>query len=171
MDAAPSFYDQLAQWSEIVGGFAFIIVAVLLFRKFLQPAVRAAQAAGNADLVLAETRREQLKVDVVKARAELESADRDALAIKQRAGHDAVLEHDRLLAEARTDGQRAVANAEKELSRARVVAQAKLRAEFIDRALQLARSKADSRIDDAVNSRLVSATVQALLADNVGSAA
>ena len=169
-EAVPTLYEQLAQWSEIVGGFAFVIVAILLFKKYAQPAVRAAQVAGNADLVHAEARREVLKVDAVKARAELEAADRDALAIKERAGRDAVSEHDRLLAEAKADGERAVANAAHELSRARLAAQAQLRAEFVERALRIARAKAASRIDATVNARLVGATVQTLLGDDSRSA-
>jgi len=165
----PTFFDRLAQWSEIVGGFAFIVVAVLLFMKYALPAVRATQIARNADLVHAEHRREALKAEVGKARAEVEAADRDAQAIKARAAVDAARERDRLLAEAKADGERAVANAHGELERARIAARAQLRSEFIDRALQLARTKADSRIDAAVNAKLVGATVQTLLRNNSGS--
>jgi len=171
MEAAPTFYDQLAQWSEIVGGFAFIAVAIMLFQKYVLPAVRAAQIASNADLVNAEQRREALKADVVKARGEVEEADRDARAIKERGAGDATRERERLLAEAQADGERTVVNARNELERARLAAQAQMRAEFIQRAVQLARAKAASRIDAAVNARLVGATVQALLGDGFVSAA
>jgi F0F1-type ATP synthase membrane subunit b/b' len=160
---APTFFDLLAQWSEIVGGFAFVGVAVLLFVKYALPAVRSNQIARNADLVHAEHRREALKAEVSKARGEVEAADRDAQAIKARAAVDAAREHDRLLAEAKGDGERAVANAKGELERARLAARAQLRGEFVVRALQLARSKADSRIDGGTNARLVRATVAALL--------
>ena len=171
METAPTFYEQLAQWSEIVGGFAFVVVAVLLFGKYVLPAVRATQVASNADLVNAETRRETLKSDVVKARAELEAADRDAQAIKARAAADAAREHERLVSEARADGERAVANAHGELGRARLAGQARLRAEFLERALELARTRAAARIDTATNARLVGSTVAALLADGPRSAA
>ena len=171
MEAAPTFYDQVAQWSEIVGGFAFVIVAILLFHKYVLPAVRAAQIAGNANLVDAEGRREVLKADVVKARAELEAADRDARAISERAAGDAVRERDRLLAEAKADGERSVADAANELGRARLAAQAQLRSEFIHRALELARAQAPARIDTARNARLVGVTVGHLLGDGFGSAA
>jgi F0F1-type ATP synthase membrane subunit b/b' len=167
--AIPTFFDRLAQWSEIVGGFAFIVVAVLLFIKYALPAVRATQIARNADLVHAEHRREALKAEVVKSRAEVEAADRDAQAIKARATVDAARERARLVADAKTDGERAVANAHGELERARIAARAQLRGEFIDRALQLARTKADSRIDAAVNAKLVGATVATLLGNNSGS--
>jgi F0F1-type ATP synthase membrane subunit b/b' len=171
MEALPTFYDKLAQWSEIVGGFAFIAVAILLFQKYVLPAIRAGQIARNADLVNAEARREALKAEVVKGRAELEAADRDAQAIKARAATDAARERDRLLAEAKADGERTVANAANELGRARLAAQAQLRTEFIERALQLARAEAGSRIDGTVNARLVGATVQALVGDGFGGVA
>jgi len=169
MEALPTFYDQLAQWSEIVGGFAFVVVAALLFAKYLLPAVRSAQSAGNASLELIENRLDALTADVVRARAELEAADRDAQAIKARAVTDARRERERLVAEAKADGERAVANALNELRRARIAAEARLRAEFIDRALQLARTKATARVDAAVNKRLVGATVQTLLGDTAES--
>ena len=44
-------YEAIAQYSEIIGGFAFVIVMVWLFRKFVLPAVRAGEVARNADLV------------------------------------------------------------------------------------------------------------------------
>lgn len=167
--AAPTFYDQLAQWSEIVGGLAFIVVAIVLFQKYVLPAVRSAQIARNADLVDTEHRRDALKAEVGKARAELEAADRDAASIKSRARSDAEREGERLVSEATADGERAVFSAEGELARARMAAQAHLRTEFIDRALQAARAKADSRIDAATNARLVSTTVETLVGDDVRS--
>jgi len=167
--AIPTFFDRLAQWSEIVGGFAFVIVAVFLFMKYALPAVRATQVARNAELVHAEGQREALKAQVSKARAEVEAADRDAQSIKARAAVDAARERERLVADAKADGERAVANARGSLERARIAARAQLRGEFIDRALQLARSRADSRIDAATNAKLVGSTVQTLLDSNPGS--
>ena len=169
--AVPTFFDRLAQWSEIVGGFAFVAVAILLFMKYALPAVRATQIARNADLVHAEQRREALKAEVGKARGEVEAADRDAQAIKARAAVDARRERERLLSEAKADGERAVANADGALDRARIAARAQLRNEFVERALQLARSKADTRIDAAMNAKLVGATVQTLLGNNSGGSA
>jgi F0F1-type ATP synthase membrane subunit b/b' len=168
MEAAPTFYEQLAQWSEIVGGFAFVVVAALLFVKYALPAVRSAQTASNAALEMTEARLDALTADVVRARAELEAADRDAQAIKNRGLSDATRERERLIAEAKADGERAVVNAQNELGRARLAAQAQLRAEFIGRALELARSQAASRIDAGVNARLVGSTVGTLLGENAG---
>jgi len=34
-------YEAIAQYSEIIGGFAFLIVMIWLFRKFALPAVGA----------------------------------------------------------------------------------------------------------------------------------
>ncbi len=169
METAPTFYDGLAQWSEIVGGFAFIVVAVVLFQKYVLPAVRGAQVARNADLVNAEARLETLKGDVARARGEVEAADRDAQATQRRGADDAARERNRLVADAEADGQRAVASAQNELARARLAAQAQLRSEFIGRALDLAREKAAARISPAVNTRLVGATVETLLGDRAGS--
>jgi F0F1-type ATP synthase membrane subunit b/b' len=151
-----------------VGGFAFIIVAVLLFAKYVLPAVRSAQDAGNADLVSAEQRRDALKAEVSRARAELEAADRDVAAIGQRAAADAARERERLLAEATADGERTVAAAQSELGRARLAATSALRTEFIGRALAAARAKAGSRIDAPTNARLIGTTVDALLGEPVG---
>ena len=169
MDTAPAFYEHLAQWSEIVGGFAFVAAAVLLFQKYIAPAVRGIQIAGNADLVEAEHRRDALKAEVGKARAEVEAADRDARAIKARAEADAGRERDRLLSEAKADGERAVANARGELARARLAARAHLRTELIGRALEMARATAAGRIDAAANARLVSSTVETLVHDGAAS--
>jgi F0F1-type ATP synthase membrane subunit b/b' len=166
MEAAPTFYEQLAQWSEIVGGFAFIVVAVLLFVKYLLPAVRSAQVARNAELVQTESRLEALKADVVTARGELEAADREARAIRERGASDARRERERLVAEAVADGERTVANARNELSRARLAAQAQLRAEFVEQALRIARDRAASRIDARVNARLIGSTVATLLGES-----
>jgi F-type H+-transporting ATPase subunit b len=165
MDTAPAFYEHLAQWSEIVGGFAFIAAAVLLFQKYVAPAVRGIQIAGNADLVEAEHRRDALKAEVGKARAELEAADRDARTIKERAQADAGRERERLLSEAQADGERAITNARGELARARLAARAHLRAQLIGRALERARATAAERIDVATNARLVSSTVETLVSD------
>lgn len=163
-------FEAIALWSQVVCAIVFAVVLVLIFRKYLLPAVAAAQAARNAELANAERRREAVKADVARARAEVEAADRDAASISARVADDAKREAARILAEAKDDGERTVRNAEGELGRARLGAQAQLRAEFIDRALQLARRQADARIDATANARLVDATVDTLVADRVRSA-
>src|SRR5580658_7298027 len=99
-------YETIAQYSEIIGGFAFLIAAIILFRKFVLPAVRAGEVARNSDLVNTEHRREQLRDEVVQARAEVEAADRDALAIASRADDDARHEREAIVAAGRREGSR-----------------------------------------------------------------
>jgi F-type H+-transporting ATPase subunit b len=151
-------YETIAQYSEIIGGFAFIIVMIWLFRKFLLPAVRAGQTARNADLVNSEHRREQLRSEVSAARAEVEAADRDVLAIAARAETDARHERETILADARREGIRLLQNARGELERGRIAGKAKLRIELIEKALNRARDLATQQLSDDGNARLVSRT-------------
>lgn len=151
-------YDVIAQWSEIVGGFAFLIVMIWLFTKFALPAVRAGEVSRNADLVNAEHRREQLRLDVSDARAEVESAARDAIAIAHRSETDARHEHETILADSRREGLRLLQNARGELDRGRIAAKDKLRIELIEKALNRARVLAHEQLSDDSNARLVTKT-------------
>lgn len=166
METAPTFYDNLAQWSEVIGGFAFVIVAILLFRKYVLPAVKTGEASKNAELVLAEERRAELQTQVVRARAEIESADRDAIGIGERAQGDSTREYERIIAEAKADGERIVRNAEGELDRARMTARDQLRIELIEKALLQARREASSRLGADANAALVAKTVDDLAGSN-----
>ena len=153
-------YETIAQWSEIIGGFAFLIVMIWLFRKFLLPAVAAGEISRNADLVNAEHRREQLRGDVSAARAEVEAADRDALAIASRAESDARHEQETIVADGRREGVRLLQNAQGELDRGRIAAKDALRIEFIERALRRARELAAQELSDAGNAQLVAKTFE-----------
>jgi F-type H+-transporting ATPase subunit b len=157
-------YEAIAQYSEIIGGFAFVIVMVWLFRKFVLPAVRAGEVARNSDLVNAERRRETLRDEVAKARGEVEAADRDALAIAARAETDARHEHETIVAEGRREATRLLRNAQGELERGRIAARDRLRIEFIEKALNRARALATAELSDAANVRLVTKTVDELTA-------
>jgi F0F1-type ATP synthase membrane subunit b/b' len=157
-----SFFESLAAWSEIVGGVAFVIVAVILFRKLGLPLIANAETARNAELQNTEHRREQLRAEVSKARGLVEEADREALAIAERAGADARREAEAIVAGARADGARLVANAEGELERARNAARDHLRIELIEQALLRARSLAGERVNADVDARLVAKTVDDL---------
>jgi F0F1-type ATP synthase membrane subunit b/b' len=157
-------YDVIAQWSEIIGGIGFVIVAVWLFRKFAFPAVRAGETARNADLGNAERRRDDLRAEVTAATAARDAAVREAESIAVRAQGDAAREHDTILADARREGTRLLHNAQGELERARRAARDQLRIEFIEKALLRARELASTRIDDAVNAKLVARTVDDLSA-------
>ena len=157
-----AFYDQLARWSEVVGGIAFVVAAVILFRRFLLPAIEGAAAARNADLVNAERRREQLRNEVSAARAELEEATREGVLIRERGRADAQRERDRIIEEARHEGTRLLVNARGELERGRIAARDHLRIELIEKALGRARSIASERLDRETNARLVARTVDEL---------
>jgi F0F1-type ATP synthase membrane subunit b/b' len=151
-------YETIAQYSEIIGGFAFVIVMIWLFRKFALPAVRAGEISRNADLVNSEHRREQLRTEVSAARAEVESADRDVLAIGARAETDARREHETIIADARREGLRLLQNARGELDRGRIAGNDKLRIELIEKALNRARELALQQLSDDGNAKLVAQT-------------
>ena len=157
-------YEVIAQYSEIIGGFAFIIVLIWLFRKFALPAVRAGEISRNSDLVNTEHRRDQLREEVAAARAEVEAADRDALAILARAETDARHEHDSIITEARREGLRLVQNARGELDRGRIAGREGLRIEFVEKALNRARELATQQLTPDADTRLVNKTVDELTA-------
>jgi F0F1-type ATP synthase membrane subunit b/b' len=157
-------YEAIAQYSEIIGGFAFLIVAIWLFRKFVLPAVRAGEISRNSDLVNTEHRREQLREEVAEARGEVEAADRDALAIAARAETDARHEHETIVADARREGLRLIQNARGELDRGRIAGRDKLRIEFIEKSLNRARELAGQQLSEAGDARLVAKTVNDLTA-------
>jgi F0F1-type ATP synthase membrane subunit b/b' len=155
-------YETIAQYSEIIGGFAFLAVSIYLFRKLVLPAVRANEVSRNSDLVNTEHRRDELRGQVAKARGAVEAADRDAAAIAARAEADARHEHASIVAESQREGLRLVQNARGELERARIAGRDQLRIEFIEKALNRARELAAQQVSDAGNARLVAKTVDNL---------
>jgi F0F1-type ATP synthase membrane subunit b/b' len=162
MSAQNAFFETVALWSQVAGAVAFLVVLVLLFRKFLIPAVIANEQARNAEIVDAEKRLARMRADAAKARAEIETAERDAAEILGRVEHVAAREHEHALADANAEGERLLHNAEGELDRARLVARDRLRIEFIEKALAHARAEAPARVDDALNAALVRRTVEDL---------
>jgi F-type H+-transporting ATPase subunit b len=161
-----AFFENVALWSQVVGALAFLLVLVLLFRKYLIPAVVANERARNAEIVDAENRLARMKADADKARAEVELADRDAAEILGRVERIAAREREHALAEANAEGNRLLNNAEGELERGRLLARDRLRAEFVEKALERARAEAPSRVDDALNRILVDRTVDDLVRGN-----
>jgi F-type H+-transporting ATPase subunit b len=159
----PALFEHIALWSQVAGAVAFAIVLVLLFRRFLIPAVDANEQARNAELLNAETRRDQLRAEAEKARAAIADAERDAQSIEARAQADAKSERTRLMAEAQDEGERLIRNAEGELPRARFVARDQIRLEFVEKALAKARVEAPGRLSDGVNERLTNETVETLV--------
>lgn len=162
MESNNAFFVQVALWSQVAGSVAFLIVLILMFRKYMIPAVLANQAARNAELAASEARRKRVQAEAAEARGEIEAADRDAAEIRNRVAR--ATEHDRAhaLDEANAEGARLVRNAEGELERARLAARDRLRIELIEKALAKARAQASARVSDAVNKSLVDATVDDL---------
>jgi len=157
------FFEQVALWSQVAGAVAFLVVLVLLFRKYLVPAVQANEIARNAEIANREKRRAVLQADLSKARDEVERADGDAAEIRKRMAAHIAETRAHLDAEAKDEGARLVRNAEGELERARLAARDRLRIEFIQRALVKARSEAAARVSDATNEQLVRGTVDDLV--------
>jgi F-type H+-transporting ATPase subunit b len=162
METTNHFFESVALWSQVLGAVVFLIVLILLFRKYLIPAVEANERARNAEIAEAEARRERVRAEAAAARGEVESAQRDAAEIRARVETIVRREHDQLTAEARADGERMVRNAEGELERARMAARDRLRIELIEKALLRARAQAAGRVDERTNARLVNETVDDL---------
>ena len=152
----------LAIWSQLAAAVVFLVVAILIWRRFIQPGVKAYQTAKNAELAENEARREHMRADVAKARGEIETAEADSKTMRERALADAKHEHEKLVTEAEADAERIVRNAEGELQRARLAARDRLRVEFIEKALAKARAEAATRVDASTNARLVNETVDDL---------
>ncbi len=162
MSATTHFLEQLALWSQIIGALAFLAAMIWIFQKYLLPAVGAAERAKNAAIREAEDRRDRAKGDVIAARAELDQAERDAVAIRARVVGEAQRERERIIAETLDGGERLVRNAEGELDRARLAGRARLRDDLVRRALEIAREQAPGKLDPALNARLVGDVVARL---------
>jgi F0F1-type ATP synthase membrane subunit b/b' len=166
MSAEDAFFETVALWSQILGAIVFLVVLILLFRKYLVPAVVANERARNAEIVDAEKRLARMRAGAAKARVEVETADRDAAEILARVERVAERDRAHVLAEANAEGHRLLSNAEGELARARLVARDRLRVEFIEKALARARAEAPVRVDAALNGALVNRTVDDLARGN-----
>ncbi|HTJ27824.1 MAG TPA: ATP synthase F0 subunit B [Candidatus Limnocylindria bacterium] len=156
------FFEAVALWSQVAGAVAFLVVVILLFRKYLMPAVKANQDARNAEIAEAEARRERINAELAQARGELTRADEDAVEIRARVAVAENREREKLLADARHEGERLIQNAQGELERARLAARDRLRIEMIEKALVKARGEAARRVDAATETRLVEATLDDL---------
>ena len=167
MNATDAFFEQVALWSQVFGAVAFLIVLVVMFRKYLIPAVIANQKARNAELADAESRRTRIQADAAKARAEVEAAEHDAAEIRNRIERVTTRNHAHIIAEAEAEGLRILHNAEGELDRARHAARARLRIEFIEKALAKARAEAPTRVSETVDETLVRTTLDDLARGNV----
>lgn len=147
-------YEQLATYSQVVASLLFIVAMVLIWRKYIAPAVLASQARKNAELLESEARRDAARAETEVAQGEIALAESDARAIRTRAEQDAKALGARILAEAQTEGERLVRNAGGELDRGRAAARENLRNDLLEKAMQIARD-ASAHLDDSTNSRLV----------------
>ncbi|HTV75283.1 MAG TPA: ATP synthase F0 subunit B [Candidatus Acidoferrales bacterium] len=170
MSGGAGLYEQIALWSQVFGSVAFIVVLVYLFRRFVAPAVLAAQERKNAELVAAEHRRDAAKEDVEKAKRELEVARNAVLGIRSRAAEDATRERERLIAQAKAEGEQLVRNAEGELERARAAARVAFRDDLLREALRIARESGATRIDEAKDRELVGGVLAAVAPEEARSA-
>jgi len=148
------FYEKLASYSQVVASILFIVALVILWRKFIAPAVIASQARKNADLAESEARRDAARAETELARAEIATAETDARSIRARAEIDAAAVRERILKEAQVEGERLVRNAEGELERGRMAARERLRDDLLEKAMQIARD-ASAHLDESTNRRLV----------------
>jgi F-type H+-transporting ATPase subunit b len=155
-------YEAVALWSQVISAILFIAVLVWMWIKFLQPAVLVAQQNANAALAQAERHRDQARAELESLRGEIDRAQNDAAAIRQRVQAQAKAECEAIVTEARRAGERSVSNAQGELGRSRAAARLRLRDELLDKAFALAREQAQQRVDDRVNAQLVGAFVSHL---------
>ncbi len=151
-------YEQIAVGSQVVAAVLFIIVLVYLWRRFLAPAVTAAQARKNAELVESEARRDAAQAEIAVAQREAALAEQEALAIEQRGRVDAERIREQIVEAGRAESDRVVRYAEGELHRGRGAARERLRAELLEKAVEIARTAALD-VDAETDRRLVSETV------------
>ena|SRR5579863_6313944 len=148
-------YEEVAKWSQVISAIFFYAVLVWLWVKFGAPALKSAQAAKNKQIAEGERHRDEAKAALDALRHEIEGAKHDAALIRTRGDDAARREASAIVAEARETGERALRNAQGELERARVAAREALRADLAEKALALARTDAERRVDASVNTQLV----------------
>jgi F-type H+-transporting ATPase subunit b len=148
-------YDAIAFWSQIAGFVLFALALVWAWSKFLTPALTASAKASNERIALAERHREEMYAAVESLRHAIDGAKLDAQAMLARVKERAQHERDAILAEAKDAGERSVRNAEGELARSRMAAREQLREALASKALEIARTSANMRIDMTTNAQIV----------------
>lgn len=148
-------YLHIAVWSQIASSILFIAALVYMWFRWFMPVVLAAQVRSNRQIAEAERHRDEVKGALEVLRSEIETAHHDAELIKQRASARGEHERQLLLDEASDAGERALADARRELDRALAAARHRLRDEMLAKALQLARSEAAQRVGPELDARFV----------------
>jgi F0F1-type ATP synthase membrane subunit b/b' len=155
-------YEAISEWSQVFSSVLFLGVLVWMWFKFIQPAVLAAQAAQNARINEAERHRDEAKAALEGLQGDIDVAQKDALAMKERIAAFVSAEREAILREAREAGERALRDAEGELARTRAAARVQLRDELVEKALGLARETATRRIDAVTDKKLARSFVRSL---------
>lgn len=148
-------YLQIAVWSQVASSVIFIGALVFMWFRFLLPLFLAAQDRSNRQIAEAERHRDEAKAALEALRQEIETAHHDAGLIGQRVSERVDHEREALLKETTDAGERALADAGRELERARAAARQRLRDDLVDGALRLAREHAARRVGPATDARLV----------------
>ena len=149
------FYVSVAIWSQVVSAVLFIAVLVWLWLKFIMPAILTAQDRQNKQIAEAERHRDEAKAMLDLLRNDIESAGHDAEAIKTRVDAQAARECEGIVKDAREAGEHGVRGAQASFSGMLAAARDRFRGEMVDKALARAREEAASRVDDALDARLV----------------
>jgi F-type H+-transporting ATPase subunit b len=155
-------YEAIAVWSEVVASVLFIAAMIWIFRKYIAPAVTKAEAQKNAELVEAERRRNEAREQVSISQRNLEAAKTEVTAILARAASDAQRERDRILADARVDGERLINNADGELTRGRAAGRESYRDALLQDALRLAGEKAAREVDGRADTDIINRVLGAI---------
>jgi len=75
--------EVLAQWSQIAGAVIFVVVTILVWRRWIAPAVQSYQESKNAELGEVEARRDRLRADADAARVDAERVEAEARTIRE----------------------------------------------------------------------------------------
>lgn len=155
-------YEAISIWSQGLSALLFLVLLIFIWIKYIQPAVLTGQQNANAQIAEAERHRDEAKARRESLEREIDTARRDAIAIKQRVEAQAKAECEGIIAEARQAGERSVQSARGELDRSRAAARERLRDELLDQALTLARTQAQQRVNDGVNKEIVASFISKL---------
>jgi F0F1-type ATP synthase membrane subunit b/b' len=154
--------ELLAMWSQIGAAVLFLVLAVVIYNRFMAPGVKHYTEAKNAEIRAAESHRERMRAAFAAAQTDLERAESDAREIRSRLQVVVAREREHALTLANAEAERIVRNAHGELERQRLAARDRLRVDLIEKALAKARAEAGQRVDTATNTRLVEATLNDL---------
>lgn len=149
------FYIKIAIWSQVISSVVFLGVLVYIWSRWILPVVMTAQARSNRQIAEAERHRDEAKAALETLREDIEGARHDAKLMEQRVSERADHEREALLQETTEAGERGLAEAGRELERARAAARQRLRDDLLESALRLARQEAAQRVDAALDARLV----------------